>query len=256
MAMKRYLPKYKKLLRFRYPLWFEKRVKIKNFEKQKWEKVKKLYYPRRLKAFSQTTPAYRAVKHYYKDQSIRAFKVYRFLLQDKQKLQTYYGVGKFRYYQLKNMARKVYAKRKIVDPGKALLFLLENRLDVLLYRLLIVNSIPHARKLIQDKRVAVDSKIIQNTNYLIKATNIISMDLFMKKRLLDIYLRGYMPYFYFRNKSKRSVLKEQRRKVWENPFLTKGISYYLKSILNTSKNSVKNEIIFTKRLEKNRKKIV
>lgn len=229
MAIKRYLAKYKKLLRFRYPIWFEKRVKIRKFEKQKWERVKKLYYPRKLKAFHQITPAYRAVRRYYQDRTVRAYKIYKFLLTDKQKLQTYYGVGKFRHYQLKTMARKVQSKRKTIDRGRALLYHLENRLDVLLYRLLIVNSIPHARKLIQDKRVQLNHQINTNSNYVIKSTHVISLDLFMKKRLLDMYLRTCMPYFYFRNKAKRTLLKEERKKVWEKAFFEKLIGYSLKT---------------------------
>lgn len=236
MAIKRYLAKYKKLLRFRYPIWFEKRVKIRKFEKQKWERIKKLYYPRKLKAYHQTTPAYRAVRRYYKDRTVRAYKVYKFLLLDKQKLQTYYGVGKFRHYQLKTMARKVQSKRKTLDPGKALLYHLENRLDVLLYRLLVVNSIPHARKLIQDKRVQVNSQINTNSNYIIKPTHVLSLDLFMKKRLLDIYLRTCMPYFYFRNKVKRTLLKDQRKKVWEKAFFEKSMEYSLVSLRTHAEN--------------------
>jgi ribosomal protein S4 len=230
MAIKRYLPKYKKLLRFKYPLWFEKRVKIRKFEKQKWERVKRFYYPRKGRVYHQTRSGYPVARRFYKDRTIRLFKIYKFLLINKQKLQTYYGAGKFRYYQLKNMARKVQSKRKLLDSGKALLFALENRLDILLYRLLIVQSIPHARKLIQNKRVKVNLEVNTNSNCLLKPTQVISLDWLLKKRLLDMYLRSYTPYFFFRNRSKRTVLKEERRKVWEQPFVEKLSSFFLNGL--------------------------
>ena len=37
MAIKRYIPKYKILAKLRYALWLEKRRKINQFARQKWD---------------------------------------------------------------------------------------------------------------------------------------------------------------------------------------------------------------------------
>ena len=49
MVLKRYASKYKKLARFKQPLWLEKRGKIKKFKREKWGGAKRFYFPKRRK---------------------------------------------------------------------------------------------------------------------------------------------------------------------------------------------------------------
>lgn len=235
MAIKRYSSKYKKLARFIYPVWYEKRVKIRKFSKQKWERVKKRFYPRKLKFYRQDVSSYPLTRRYSVDRSIRLKKVYKFLLRDKQRLQLYYGVGKFRFFQLKNMAKKTRSRvvsRKLT-LGKAMLSLLEDRLDTALYRVCFVGSIPQARKLIQDGRVKVGDSLIKNSNYTLKPNDIISFDPFIKDYIFGIYLRNHMPYFFFRYKQKRRDYVNQRKDVWEQSSFTRELNSHLLSTKNS-----------------------
>lgn len=222
MAIKRYLPKFKKLAKFYKPLWLEKRVKIRKFEKQKWKRVKKLYFPRRVKFYRQDVSAYAATRGYDSDRSIRLKKTYKFLLKDKQRFQLYYGVGKFRFFQLKNMAKKIRHRvtTRNLTSSNAMLSLVEDRLDTVLYRLMVASSIPQARKLIQDGRVKVGLVVIKNSNYMMRPNDVISFDPLVKHLLFGIHLKNYMPYFFFRYKKKRRHYIKQRKSVWEKSVLT------------------------------------
>jgi ribosomal protein S4 len=225
MAIKRYLPKYKKLARFYYPLWFEKRTKIRKFNKQKWERIKRLYYPRKLKFFRQDVSAYPLTRRYGGDRSIRLKKTYKNILRDKQRLQLYYGVGRLRFFQLKNMAKKIKSRvfSKELSLAKSMLSLFENRLDVALYRLSIVNSISQARKLIQDGRIKVGSVVVNNTKYLLKPNDLVSLDPSMKDRILGLYLRHHLPYFFFRYKEDRREFVAQKREYVEGSFIERSL---------------------------------
>lgn len=217
MAIKRYLPRYRKLLRFHRPLWYEKRIKLRKFEKQKWQRAKKLYYPRKLKFYRQDTSCYSVAKFSNVDRTIRLRKTYKFLLRDKQRLQLYYGGRRLRFFQLKNLARKL-KNRKIskgMPHSKAFLSLLENRLDVILYRFSIVNSLAQSRKIIQTGRVMVNGDLIKNPGYILNPEDILLLDPFFKSWALGTLMKKTLPYFFYRYKKKRRNIIRRRREMWE-----------------------------------------
>lgn len=225
MAIKRYISKYKKLARFQQPLWYEKRSKIRKFKKQKWERLKKLYYPRKLKFFVQDTSTCFLTRHYNVDRVVRLKKTYKHLLRDKQRLQLYYGNGRYRLYQLKNLVQQGSNSGK--TPVKTLFSLLENRLDVVLYRLALVSSIAQARKLITTGRIKIGSTLVKNANYLLKPNDQIIFDNSLKDKIFGLYLRNHAPFFFFRYKSERRFHISQRRKFWKKCFLSKTLSQSL-----------------------------
>lgn len=245
MAIKRYFPRYKKLLRFYRPLWFEKRVKLRKFEKQKWERVKKLYYPRKLKFFRQDVSAYPVSKYYNVDRTVRLQKTYRFLLKDKQRLQLYYGGRRFRFFQLKNLARKLRNRKtsKGLPHSKVFLSLLETRLDVILYRLCIVNTLAQARKLLQLGKVKVNCEIVKNPAYILKPEDILSLDPFFKDWFFGTYMKKTLPYFFYRLKKKRRKIVGERKEVWEQAFVDRKVK--------NAYSKVKNFILKLKRKKEN-----
>ena len=207
MAIKRYTPKYKKLSRFRQALWFENALKIKSFRKQKWEDIKKYYFPRRYKFFDQDKSAYFGSK-FEDERLMRLKKVYKFLLIDKQRFQRYYGAGRHKHYQVKTLARKAFrmAKNTNNTPVRSATSLLENRLQTLLYHIRFAESLMDARRLIRSSRFKVSGELIENCSHIIKKSDIISVD---PLRLTDIvarYLLKTNTLYYFRAKRRRRKL--------------------------------------------------
>lgn len=251
MALKRYLPKYKKLARFQHPVWFEKRIKIRKFKKQKWERVKKLYFPRKVKIFRQDVSAYPVTFNYDNDRVIRLKKTYKYVLRDKQRFQLYYGCGRIRYFQLKNLVKKIHKRvlsRKLT-PATALLSLLEDRLDIVLYRLSLINSILQAKKLIQEGRVMVGQEIVKNTKYLLKSNDFLSLDPFIKEKIFGIFLRTHTPFFFFRYKQDRRNYMACRKNAWEKPLVEKTLTQsqlFVKNSLQKLKEKRKNDSVENK----------
>ena len=220
MAIKRYLPRYRKLLRSHRPLWYEKRIKLRKFEKQKWQRAKGLYYPRKLKFYRQDASSLPVARFSNVDRTIRLRKTYKFLLRDKQRLQLYYGGRRLRFFQLKNLARKLKNRKlsKGMPHSKAFLSLLENRLDVVLYRFCVVNSLAQARKIIQTGRVKVNSCLIKNPAYILNPDDILLLDPFLKNWSLGTFMKKTFPYFFYRHKKKRRLILGRWKEVLEQGF--------------------------------------
>ena len=121
MVLKRYASKYKKLARFKQPLWLEKRGKIKKFKREKWGGAKRFYFPKRRKEefLNQDLSSLSTGDHFDHETILRLKKTYKFLLQDKQRFQFYFGAGRLRFYQLKKVARQAIRTAKIqnLSPG-------------------------------------------------------------------------------------------------------------------------------------------
>lgn len=105
-----------------------------------------------------------------------------------------YSIKKFRRY-LKRV------NRRRIDFESSILFLLESRLDILLYRLNFFKHPREARVFVQNKNVLVNNKIISNLNHHLYLHEIVSI----KKKHKD---------FFFKNLVKKLSNKEV---VFNNP---------------------------------------
>jgi ribosomal protein S4 len=178
MAIKRYTPKYKKLNRLRQAFWFEKKGKIKSFKKQKWSGLKRFYYPRKYQFYNQDKSAYSLSKDIEDEKSIRIKKTYKFLLMDKQRVQLFYGGGRLRHYQFKMLVKEA-LRRSVTTgatPAKAMLSLMENRTQTLLYRLGFVSSLMEARRFIHSGHLEISNQIIKNCSYELKQLDLLRFD--------------------------------------------------------------------------------
>ena len=231
MVIKRYASKYKKLARFKQPLWLEKRGKIKKFKREKWGGAKRFYFPKRRKEefLNQDISALSCGDHFDHDNILRLKKTYKFLLQDKQRFQFYFGAGRLRFYQLKKVARKAIriAKIRNLSPAKIFLHLFESRLINLFYRLGFVSSLSQSRRLLSANRVKIENSIVKNPGFYLKNNNLICLDPLNSLYSLKHYLRLNAPFFYFRKKKKRKILLWEKKSVVLDTFLYNKKKIYL-----------------------------
>ena len=223
MAIKRYFPKYKILAKLRYALWLEKRRKINQFTRQKWDGKKKFYFPRKAKIFDQDSATYPVGYDFESDRSIRLKKTYKYLLQDKQAFQLYYGARRLKFYQLKQigLCAKKWGQKKRISPARVFFHLMENRLEVSLYRLGFVSTLMQARKLLTSGRVKVDADFVKNFGYHLKQNNSVKLENLKSIEILARYLKFNVPFFYFQNRGNRKLGLFARKEFAKNSFLSK-----------------------------------
>lgn len=231
MVLKRYASKYKKLARFKQPLWLEKRGKIKKFKREKWGGAKKFYFPKRRKEefLNQDLSSLSTGDHFDHENILRLKKTYKFLLQDKQRFQFYFGAGRLRFYQLKKVAREAIRTAKIrnLSPGKVFLHLFESRLINLFYRLGFVSSLAQSRRLIAGSRLKVEKTLVKNPGFSLKNNEMISLDPSTALYTLKHYLRLNASFFYFRKKKKRKLVFWEKKKILHSTSLIHQKKKYL-----------------------------
>lgn len=253
MSIKRYTPKFKKLARFRQPIWLEKRGKIVKFNRQKWETLKKNYSPRKYKFFNQDVAACNLGKNFNDEKFIRLKKTYKNLLQEKQRLQLYYGAGRMRYYQLKRLARKAFQQAKIkkLSTGTVMLNLLESRLKNVVYRLGFVSSVMQAKKLINCSHVKVSGVVTKNATLNLQKFDSIVLDPALLHDLTGRYLKSTFPFFFFRYKDRCREIILKKAQSFSKPFVENNLSPFLeysRTNIQRFKNSiVKNKYGFKKK---------
>jgi ribosomal protein S4 len=159
------------------------------------------------------------------------------LLQDKQGFQLYYGARRLKLYQLKHfasLARRLGQRRKL-SFGKVFFHLMENRLEVGLYRLGLVTSLMQSRKLLATHRVKVNSDLVKNFGSKLKYSDIIRIEGTKSTEILARYLKFNVPFFYFRKKEQsRSSLIERKEYAQNNFLIRENMSffYFLKASLS------------------------
>lgn len=223
MAIKRYTPKYKILAKLRLALWLNKKTKIKRFKKQKWDGKARLYFPRKLKVFNQDFSVFSVAKYFDHDRVTRLKKTYKYLLQDKQVFKLYYGERRFKLYQIKRSAflsRKISLKKDF-SGGKVLFHLMENRLEVCLYRLGFVNSLMQARKLLASFCVQVNNQHVKTLGFSLKTGSFIQIDSLKSIELLARYLKYNVTFFYFRKRGYRKLFLFERKDFVQQDLLTR-----------------------------------
>ena len=100
-------------------------------------------------------------------------------LREKQKIRAHYGVKE---YQLVNLIKK--AKKKDSNWFNVLTYLLECRVDNLLFRLGFAPTIPMARQMVVHGNVLVDGKVIKTPSYTISVGQKISLSEKMTKNII------------------------------------------------------------------------
>lgn len=223
MTIKRYTPKYKILAKLRLALWLNKKTKIRRFKKQKWDGKARLYFPRKLKVFSQDSSVFSVAKYFDHDRSARLKKTYKYLLQDKQVFKLYYGERRFKLYQIKRfayLARKL-SQNKDFSGGKVLFHLMENRLEVCLYRLGFVNSLMQARKLLASSCIRVNDQYIKTLGSSLRVGSFVQIDNLKSIELLARYLKYNTTFFYFRKRGYRKLFLFERKDFVQQDLLTR-----------------------------------
>lgn len=236
MAIKRYIPKYKILAKLRYALWLEKRRKINQFARQKWDGKKKFYFPRKAKIFDQDSATYPVGFDFESDRAVRLKKTYKYLLQDKQAFQLYYGARRLKFYQLKQigMNAKKWGRKKSISSARVFFHLMENRLEVSLYRLGFVSTLMQARRLLTMSKVRVDADFVKSFGYHLKQNNTIKLENLKSIEILARYLKFNVPFFYFQNRGDRKHGLYLRKEFAKNSFLNKynlAVLHYVKTTL-------------------------
>jgi len=106
---------------------------------------------------------------------------YGILLLNRQRLRKFYGNIKLKQF------KKILKKSKKLNPNSKLnsfVYLLETRLDIILYRLNITTSIFHARQLILHNHILVNKNIINFPNYNIQFNDIITIKHTLKYKII------------------------------------------------------------------------
>lgn len=221
MAIKRYTPKYKKLNKLRQAFWFEKKGKIKKFRKQKWAGIKRFYYPKRYKFFNQDKSAYFLSRSLDDEKSIRMKKTYKFLLRDKQKLQLFYGAGRLRTYQLRQLTKKAMriSQNTAVSPAKVMLSLMENRTQNLLYRLGFVSSLMEARRFIHSDHIQISNEVVKNCVYTLGKLDSLKVDPARLHEIVAHYLKQNALVFHFKQKKLRRKFLFRKQQAFANSII-------------------------------------
>lgn len=221
MAIKRYTPKYKKLNKLKQAFWFEKKGKIKKFRKQKWSGIKRFYYPKRYKFFNQDKSAYSLSKSLEDEKSVRMKKTYKFLLMDKQKLQLFYGAGRLRTYQLRELTNQAIriSQNSATSPAKVMLSLMENRTQNLLYRLGFASSLMEARRFIHSDHIQVSNEIVKNCTYTLKKLDSLKVDPARLHEIIAHYLKQTALVFYFKQKRLRRKILFRKQQSFSNSII-------------------------------------
>lgn len=217
MSIKRYTPRFKSLVRLKQCLWLEKSLKLKKFNKEKWQNLRRNLSFQKIKYLSQDVSSLRlSDKYITKDVfSIRLRKTYRFLLCAKQRLQKLYGMGRLKHYQLKKLALIAEQRGKTSSCSSSSFFqhLLEGRLSFSLYRASLVRSLLQGRRLVESGKVKVLEEKVGSAFAIFPKDKLLSIDFLKVYDLQDQFLKFRLPLFYSRSREERrkSMFKKKQQ---------------------------------------------
>lgn len=165
----RFKPRYKKCYQVRNKIWINKNSKLRGFyilrklqhtrfrkkklKSMKWNIVRRFLLPRR------------------QNRTYSKFR-YKTLFQNKQKLKYFYG--KIKEYQLQYIFQTKWVQQKAFKQN-IFIGTLEQRLDVVLYRVKLLPTIFASHQLISHQGVYVNNNLITTVNYKLKCGDIISL---------------------------------------------------------------------------------
>ena len=140
------------------------------FKKKKWQNFQRLISKLKKQKFYDPTSQFLSnFKNFFN-------KKFKYNLQNKQRLNFYYGTLRKSY--LKRVVKSTLDEFKRRNTHSTVLFIekLETRLDTALYRTYFSYSFKNARQFISHKKVYVNNKIVQHNSYLLKKGDLITFD--------------------------------------------------------------------------------
>jgi ribosomal protein S4 len=166
-----YKPFYKNFIRLNNNI--QARLKFLFFEKKKWKDLISFEKKKKKKIILFDHTIYLKPKYGFKFEN-----KFKFYLNLKQKLKFFYGKlsnKKFKsiYYKSKNTVKinKFFNKNSF-----SILFFLESRLDVILYRTLFFDSLRSSQQAIYHGKISINDKKVSINSYLIKKGDLIQID--------------------------------------------------------------------------------
>lgn len=162
MNRKRYQPFYKQVLQVRKNI--QNRVKLFRLKKQKWVRFQN-YAQKQLKFFKRfkVKDQYQLSVAKFRSRGNSFRKKFKNDLLSRKTLKLFYG--ELRQSYLNCLIEKV---RPLKNPEKVLFYILEHRIDVILYRANFASSIKHARQMILHGHIKVNGKKMTICSYVVK----------------------------------------------------------------------------------------
>ena len=166
MSYQRSIPyKFSLNLKYKTNIWGHLRLE-KKLTKVKWQKT---YLKTKI---SQKYLSKKPKKIYLK-------RIFKYKLEEKQKLRYFYGNISFK--KLK-MFHNISKKKTNNNLSLNFIKLLESKLDVVLYRSNLINNIFVCKYLIKNGSILINNKTIKNNNYFLKNGDIIKFNLTKRKK--------------------------------------------------------------------------
>ena len=147
-------PLYKKLLSLRKNI--QNNNKLMKFKKKKWQNFQRLISKLKKQKFYDPTSQFLSnFKNFFN-------KKFKYNLQNKQRLNFYYGTLRKSY--LKKLVKESLKESKHINSQATVLLIekLETRLDTILYRTHFCHSFRSAKQLISHQKIYVNNKIVKH----------------------------------------------------------------------------------------------
>ena len=159
---------YKKLLPLRKNI--QNNNKLMKFKKKKWQNFQRLISKLKKQKFYDPTSQFLSnFKNFFN-------KKFKYNLQNKQRLNFYYGTLRKSY--LKKLVKESLKESKHINSQATVLLIekLETRLDTILYRTHFCHSFRSAKQLISHQKIYVNNKIVKHNFHALKKGDIITLD--------------------------------------------------------------------------------
>lgn len=154
---------------------FKKNIFWNNRNKQNIFKKLKIF-KNLARALKQTFEYKKLLKKLSKTKQVPKKKLYKERLFAKQQFKNFYGC--IPEYQLKNLFKKLKSKKDNNNILQKFIILLESRLDMVIYRSKITQTIFEAKQIINHGKIKINDKIITSSNFILNRGDIISLNNF------------------------------------------------------------------------------
>ena len=175
---KRHKPLYKKFIALRTNVQYRRRLLFLKFKKQKWQQL--IFYLQRMQNRRKKNFRLYDLNTYHLPKFFNSFKrKHKINLQNKKKISLFYGnlLNKYLIKQTKiTLKNKKKNLKQLINKNTFLISLLEQRLDIILYRSHFATSVQNAKQLILHKHIKVNNKLVTNNSYIIKEGDFIKIN--------------------------------------------------------------------------------
>lgn len=171
----KFKPVFKQLLKLRENI--QNRQKLLKFKKKKWQSFLK-FYLKKLKNFRKFKPLDHS-KYFvtrYGTKSVGYNKRFRDTLQAGRRIRIFYGNLSKKYFKKQLTLALTKKFKNVREVEKSILEILENRLDIVLYRAKFVPTVRGAQQIILHGKVYVNGAQVKNKAYKLKSGDIICLN--------------------------------------------------------------------------------